>query len=83
MDNDEIRKRILVKMYDLERELAGNVVASTKLSKELNIPDEDVGFNIRFLAEEGYITADPLHSKTYSAMVGITPKGIITVENNF
>jgi len=55
MENAEIRKRILQILYEEDEQKPGNLVMRDFLQKKLNIPDNKLDANIRYLGEKGYI----------------------------
>ncbi|MBM4240967.1 MAG: hypothetical protein FJ150_04815 [Euryarchaeota archaeon] len=81
MDNIEIRRKILEKLYDTEKINPGNIISSIDLGNELNISNEDLGFNIKYLKEKQFINAEQMATPFYSALLSIAPYGIDIVED--
>lgn len=81
MNNIEIRRRILEKLYNAEQKKPDNIIPSDKLCQELGISNEDIGSNIKYLHQKHFIEAHQLATRHYSALLNITHDGIDIIED--
>lgn len=78
MDDKEVRRKILEIIYETEKKEPGSEIQSLDLMIELNIEQEQLDFNARYLKEAEFIS---LHWYAGAFEAGITHKGIDLVES--
>lgn len=78
MDEVEIRKEILRKVYDLNKIRDGYLVDSRDLLEKLDVKPEDLFSNAEYLEKDGYIVLEKFLGSEFKAK--ITPDGIKKVE---
>lgn len=81
MNDIDIRRKVLEKLYDIEKKTPGKMIMSGKLINELHIPNEELGFNIRYLHKKGFIDAKEGMGTLYNAIIRINHNGIDLIED--
>ncbi len=80
MDNNQIRRKILKSLYEVERNTPGMDIYSPEIKQKLGIDDTKLNFNINYLENEGYIDVSRYADGEFDAK--IKSSGINLVEDN-
>jgi Mn-dependent DtxR family transcriptional regulator len=78
MDEVEIRRKVLKKIYNLNKINHGYSVDSRDLMETLDITSDELSYNVKDLEKDGYLDIEKFIGNEFKAK--ITPKGIKKVE---